>query len=90
MCPLCGKGEGGSEHLAILCPVVRRAWEVINKDAGEWWLGWMDHRSTPIEIQRRAIKFCHAVAFLTCALGQVPLSDEDKGLKLVLRQVAGS
>ena len=66
-----------------------RDWELINEGASEWWLGWIDHRSMSKDLQLTAIKFCHSVAFLVCALGHVRLPDEETGLKLLLKQVAG-
>ena len=85
-CPLCGKGEAGSEHLVIFCKVVERAWQILNPHGGPWWLGWVNPRSSDCAQVHRALRFCKGLAFSVCALGDLTLPNEHAGVRLILQQ----
>ena len=73
----------------IFCSVVRRVWDNLNGSGTEWWPGWVGPAHSHTELHQRVLKFCHSIAFLTCAIGQVRLPNEDTGVRLLLKQVIG-
>ena len=87
VCPLCGQGEAGSEHLAMFCPATRVAWQTWSPMYANWWLGWLHPTAHSAEHRRRALRFNHAIAFLICALGPTEVPDLDTGVRFILQQM---
>ena len=85
-CPLCGKGEAGSEHLAIFCKVVERAWQVLDPQGTQWWPAWVNPNSGDKAQWLRALRFSRGVAFTVCALGDIVLPNEHAGVRLLVQQ----
>ena len=85
VCPRCGCGEAGAEHIAVFCRAVAKAWSKIGPPEMDWWLG--THLDQDLQLQ---LAFNHAVSWLCCALAQNAAEDYMKGCELILRQIAGN
>ena len=83
VCPLCGCGEVGAEHISIFCRAVTGAWNIIGPSESDWWL------DTPIEQHRDLqLAFNHAVAWLSCALAHNPVDGHRRGCEMILQHIA--
>ena len=83
ICPLCGCGEAGAEHISIFCRAVSDAWAILGPAETDWWL------DTPIEMNSELqLAFNHTVAWLSCALAQTPLDCHRRGSEMILRHMA--
>ena len=85
--PQCKQGEAGAEHLAIFCPAVRVTWRILCPTYINWWPGWLLPSEHPIAQRQQALRFCHAVAFLGCALGTAEAPNAEVGTRLILKQM---
>ena len=86
-CPFCGFGEAGTEHLVIFCQAANRAWRPLCPNFSHWWIGWLTPERTTNEHRRSALQFSHALAFLSCALGNAGPGSVDEGSRIICQQV---
>ena len=86
-CPLCHAGEAGSEHVAVFCPAVRRAWRLL-APAGSTWRLDVQQPGLSVQHKKLIVQFNRGIGFLTCTLARAPAPSIEAAVRLLILQVS--
>ena len=67
----------------VFCDVVRKAWLATRPGNNDWW---PNRPATETDTQANRVKFMRSVAFLCCALANLPVESTDAGVRLIMKQ----